>query len=83
MGDIQNRLSEMIDNLIPEAPLNGQQLWVDGMVIDLPFELHVRQNKTGELAIEATAPTQTYETTIMPVFHRVKVHIIIGEDEHP
>ncbi len=40
----------------------------------LPIEIAVR-SVDGRLHVEGSTPTQWTETTVMPVFHRLTVHI--------
>lgn len=43
---------------------------------DLPMELRLRRLATGELDLRAGPPTQHVETTVFPVLHRLRVHLV-------
>lgn len=91
------RLSDFLLGLV--EPANGdaqtstlmgeqQSMYVEQLSVDLPFELSLNETETGELELLASPPSQTTSTTVMPVFHRVKVTISLDEpsgfvEEHP
>jgi hypothetical protein len=43
--------------------------------VDLPLEVRVGRDASGALTVSATAPTQKFRTSVLPVFHRVRVSI--------
>lgn len=51
-----------------------QQMRVERLSVDLPFELDLNTNG-AKPALHASPPMQYTETTIMPVFHRIRVTI--------
>jgi hypothetical protein len=58
----------------------GVRLTVTGLAFDLPMELRVRENETGDLVLRAGPPTQRVDTTIFPVLHRVRVRMARTEE---
>lgn len=54
-------------------PTNTMRL--DTLVLDLPVELEVYQQRDGGVRLGAAPPTQYHETTVMPVFHRLRVRV--------
>lgn len=47
-------------------------LLVDALSVDLPVELQLVAGDAG-LALHASSPTQKIATTIMPVWHRLRI----------
>jgi hypothetical protein len=45
---------------------------VESITLELPVELYVRESGN----VVATAPRQKIETTILPVWHRLKLRVI-------
>jgi hypothetical protein len=58
-----------------EDPVFGQSLSVESIKIDMPVEIRVDVDDNGKVTLRGSAPTQRTETTILPVFHRVKIEI--------
>ena len=48
---------------------------LDSLAIDLPVELHVRTDEIGGLRLVAGPPTQRTETSILPVWHRLRFRV--------
>lgn len=51
----------------------GVSLAVDGMTIDLPVELEVLVDGDGRVRLGGEPPTQFTATSVMPVFHRMRI----------
>jgi hypothetical protein len=65
----------------------GEEGWgkmmVDEIEIDMPMELDIMTDDNGHIVLGGSPPTQTIETSFMPVFHRVKLGIkILSEAEN-
>jgi len=65
--------SNMIDALVPEPPDAAAVAWAEALTIDMPIELYVRRDEVDRFRLATTPPTQLFETTLMPVFHRVNL----------
>jgi hypothetical protein len=70
------KLADIIDEMLPKPPGEGEQIWVEGFAMDLPFEIYVRASEDNTVSLDASLPSQTFETSLMPVFHRVKLRIV-------
>ena len=70
MADFINDLTEGGTYLENEF----QSLSVTEMTLDLPIELSVRHSDEG-LELRSGPPTQRTATSILPVFHRLRVRI--------
>jgi hypothetical protein len=68
-------LGNVIDELVPESPKGPVQIRTERVEVDLPLEVRVARDDDGALTVSATAPTQTFRTSVLPVFHRVRVTI--------
>ena len=61
-------------------PETGQVLTVEQIKVDMPIELRVEVDESGQVRLKGAAPTQRTETTLLPVFHQMQLHIV--EDRH-
>jgi hypothetical protein len=55
----------------------GMKMSVDEIEIDMPLEFDIMTDDNGKIVLGGSPPTQTIETSFMPVFHRVKIGIKI------
>jgi len=78
------RFSDFIIGLVEPAMQNAasadiagerQQLTVSRLSVDLPFELDLVTQADNSVTLNAAPPTQRTETSVMPVFHQVRVTI--------
>ena len=53
---------------------------ISEMTIDLPFELGLLQ-ELDAWQLDAAPPTQKFETTVMPVWHRVRLRVAVEDGE--
>jgi hypothetical protein len=60
-----------------DADFDGRELgmYVETLDVDLPFELELVDDGAG-LTLGAAPPTQRTETTVLPVWHRLRVTIV-------
>lgn len=65
-------IAETLEQLVPEEN-QAAGLVAERLVVDMPLELYVRQQPGGSLRIETSAPTQRIRTSVLPVFHRMRV----------
>ena len=54
----------------------GLAFAVEEMKLDLPFEMDVHVDAEGQVLLAGAPPTQHIETSVMPVFHRLKVRVV-------
>ena len=78
------RFSDFIIGLVEPALQNAasadvagerQQLTVASLSVDLPFELDMVTQADNRVVLNAAPPTQRTQTSVMPVFHQVRVTI--------
>ena len=77
-ADFVRLVSEVIDDLPATGP--DQPLYLDQLTIDLPFEIAVsaadpEAGQGAALTVAMSPPTQTFETGVMPVWHRLRLTI--------
>lgn len=65
----------------PFDPKTGQAMTIEQIRLDMPIELRVGVDNEGTVHLKGAPPTQRLETTIMPVFHRMKLRIIQNHDD--
>jgi hypothetical protein len=69
-------ITGVIEQLTPEFPPPATGMVIDTLTIELPLELYVRGKTAGNgIVLEASGPRQRVATTIVPVFHRLRVHV--------
>ncbi|MBL6445548.1 hypothetical protein JMN32_04465 [Fulvivirga sp. 29W222] len=50
-------------------------LKMEGAELDIPVQLDIRVAEDGTVKIGGSPPLYYVETTVMPVFHQMKIHI--------
>jgi hypothetical protein len=53
---------------------------LEEIVLRLAIEMEVRDTGQGEPRVTGATPTQWTETTVLPVFHRLSIHITRMDD---
>ncbi|MGK7953860.1 MAG: hypothetical protein AB4063_01120 [Crocosphaera sp.] len=77
--------ADMVQQLVDygeplEDPFSNQTMMIEKVKVDMPVEIKVLVEDDGVTTIKSNAPTQSMETTIMPVFHRMRLTVEL-EDE--
>ena len=85
---LHSPLADVMDQLTGwEEPLEdatlGHRLTVDALKLNMPVELRVEVDDGGDIIVKGAAPTQTVETTVMPVFHRMRLCLEVDEEGLP
>jgi hypothetical protein len=75
LSDFLGELASAV-NVDPE--MIGEQMTVSEIKVDLPFELQVSQD-LAKWQLDAAPPTQIIETTVMPVWHRVRMTVSLND----
>lgn len=80
-GDPLIPVSELISNMARFIgqigdPDSGQVLTVEQLNFDLPVELQLEIDDQGHLNLKAAPPTQQIETSVMPIFHQIKLSVV-------
>ncbi|MEP1079876.1 hypothetical protein NDI52_31195 [Leptolyngbya sp. PL-A3] len=86
VSDVYHSLSNLVEQLADftdplEDLATGQTLEIERVNIDLPIELNISVNDEGNVTLRSSPPTQTTETTILPVFHRLSLQIIATDGQ--
>lgn len=55
---------------------SGAGMFVESLQISMPFELDVHLDAGGCVSLAGSPPTQYTETTILPVFHQLKLRVV-------
>jgi hypothetical protein len=71
-------LADLVLDLVPQRTRPDDPV-AAALAVDMPVELSLGRDGTGRLTVCASAPTQTFETTLLPVFHRVELHMELEE----
>ena len=59
----------------------GSTMHVETVKLEMPLELRVQADEMGKVSLNGSAPTQATQTTIMPVFHRIKLRLEIDRGD--
>lgn len=83
---LHSPLAEVVEQLtgwdeILADPQTGSTMHVEAVKLEMPLELRVQADQTGKLTLNGSAPTQTTETAIMPVFHRLKLRVEVDRGD--
>ncbi len=73
-------LSSLIEGLTAGGQMKNEEfglsMSVEQVKLDLPIELEIVTNEDGPVIIGGAPPTQHIETSILPVFHRIKLTMV-------
>ena len=84
--NIHSPLAEVVeqltgwDEMLIDSQI-GRTMHVEAVKLEMPLEFRVQADETGKLSLNGSAPTQTTETTIMPVFHRIKLRLEVDHGD--
>ena len=78
-------LMELVSDLADAASVDpvsagDEMILVSEIKVDLPIELNLLE-ESGVWQIDASPPTQKIETTVMPVWHRVRLTVSVDNGE--
>ena len=73
--------ARLVGGLAPEPSDVGATVWTESLTVEMPMELYARRDAAGRLQLETTPPTQIFETTMMPVFHGLRLRIAADDLE--
>jgi hypothetical protein len=75
------RLSDFVGGMVSGAlERHGGTVAVEQLAFDLPVELDLVPGDGDAMALGAAPPTQWVETSVMPVFQRMRLVIEAWED---
>jgi len=75
-------LSELAGAAVVEPMCAGEEaIVVSEIKVTMPIEMVFVQEQ-GLMQIDASPPTQKIETTMMPVWHQVRIRVSLDNDEH-
>ena len=69
LGDIDE------DDDDEDADVRARVVDIDRITVTLAIEMSVEPLGTGSLRVRGSTPTQWTETSVMPVFHKLTMHI--------
>jgi hypothetical protein len=78
LPSLSDFLGELASAVNVDPEMIGEQTIVSEIKVDLPFELHVSQELT-KWQLDAAPPTQIIETTVMPVWHRMRMTVSLND----
>lgn len=62
-------------------PETGFAITLEQITVDMPIELKVTVNADGTVQLTGSPPTQLVSTTIMPVFHHMRLRVVREDGE--
>lgn len=62
-------------------PQSGETMTIEQLTVDMPIELKVAVNPDGTINVKGSPPTQLVKTTVMPVFHRMRLRVVREDGE--
>ncbi|ELR72568.1 hypothetical protein C900_01242 [Fulvivirga imtechensis AK7] len=75
MGDFVSEMSDIEGYLISEE--EEMVMRAESVSLDFPMQLDIRVLESGEIKIGSSPPLYYVDTTIMPVFHQMKLNITV------
>ena len=77
--------ADMVQQLVDygkplEDPFSNQAMMIEKVKVEMPVEIQVLVGDDETTTLKSNGPTQNTETTIMPVFHRMKIIVELDGD---
>ncbi|MDJ0590877.1 MAG: hypothetical protein QNJ72_12910 [Pleurocapsa sp. MO_226.B13] len=77
--------ADMVQQLVDygeplEDPVADRTMAIEKVKVEMPVEIKVSVDDDGQASLKSNAPTQSTETTIMPVFHRLKLTVELDNE---
>ncbi|NEQ76485.1 MAG: hypothetical protein F6K23_27695 [Okeania sp. SIO2C9] len=77
--------ADMVQQLVDygeplEDPFSNQAMIIEKVKVEMPVEIKVLVEDDGKTTLKSNAPTQSTETTIMPVFHQMKITVELSNE---
>ena len=77
-------LGDFVSGLVDldlEVRGEGLVVTVEELALEMPIEVGIAVADDGRVALAAAPPTQRIETSILPVFHQLRVRIALSDGE--
>jgi hypothetical protein len=86
MNDSLMTFHELIEDLVSTEmaiadPMTGMAQIIEQVDVEMPIELRVEVDEMGQVTLMGSPPTQRTETTILPVFHQMRLRICRDSEE--
>jgi len=83
--DLQQPFSELVHDLVDygmyvEDTDSGLTMTVENVNLDMPVEIGITVDDNGKVILNGSPPTQRTKTTILPVFHQMKIKVVRDEE---
>ena len=77
--------ADMVQQLVDygepiEDPLSDRAMTIEKVKVEMPVEFQVLVGNDGKAILKSNAPTQSTATTVMPVFHRLKLTVEMSKE---
>ena len=79
LAEVMEQLTDWDEMLVDFQ--TASTMHVEAVKLEMPLELRVQADETGKVSLNGSAPTQTTQTTIMPVFHRIKLRLEVDRGD--
>ncbi len=63
------------------TPEQGCVMAIEQLTVDMPIELKVTVNPDGTCTVKGSPPTQGVQTTVMPVWHQMRLRVVREDGE--
>lgn len=83
---LQMPFAQLVDKLTDYetqigTPELGCVMTIEQLTVDMPIELKVTVNPDGTCTIKGSPPTQLVQTTVMPVWHQMRLRVVREDGE--
>lgn len=83
---LQMPFAQLVDKLTDYetqigSPQLGCVMTIEQLTVDMPIELKVMVNPDGTCIVTGSPPTQGIQTTIMPVWHQMRLRVVREDGE--
>jgi hypothetical protein len=76
---LETLMAAWMEGIVEVIDETGGAFYISQIAVDLPIEFQIHE-ADGELSLHASPPTQLTETTILPVWHRLRATYQLAGD---
>lgn len=83
--NLQQPFSELVHDLVDygmylEDENTGLAMTVENVNLNMPVEIGITVDDNGKVTLSGSPPTQRTKTTILPVFHQMKIKVVRDDE---
>lgn len=76
---LSDLVGSWIEGVGDQAAEVAEAMTVTEIAVDIPFEMQLDHDDQGEMQVRGAPPTQRTETSVLPVWHQLRVRYVLED----